>query len=136
MKEESLHPSPSARADKIKNGAVLPTNSYMMPPKGGPMRTPNARPPRAIPMALPRSRSSGYRSANIPIPGTEERSYEFEKFEDLRINISPCAHWQLFCDISHQILDLKQSRFNFSVTSPTHMKRRSHSRSSVWSVEI
>lgn len=33
------------------------------------MTTPRASPPRASPMALPRSLSSGYRSASIPIPG-------------------------------------------------------------------
>ena len=32
------------------------------------MTTPRASPPRASPMALPRSLSSGYRSASIPIP--------------------------------------------------------------------
>ncbi|CAG0882435.1 unnamed protein product [Cyprideis torosa] len=69
---EDLRPSPNARTARIKKGAVFPTNSYMNPPKGGPMRTPRASPPRAIPIAFPRSLSSGYRSANIPIPARSQ----------------------------------------------------------------
>ena len=42
---EHLHPSPRAKQAKIRNGAVLPTNWYMMPPKGGPL---NHKPPLNI----------------------------------------------------------------------------------------
>ena len=33
------HPSPRAKQAKMRNGAVFPTNWYMTPPKGGPVRT-------------------------------------------------------------------------------------------------
>ena len=63
-----LQPSRRASIDKTIKGADLPTNWYMNPPKGGPMRTPMASPPSAMPMALPLSSSSGKRSASIPMP--------------------------------------------------------------------
>ena len=78
MQKYSL-PSPRANAESTKNGADFPIYSYIAPPNGGPMRTPRANPPSAIPIALPRSLSSWYLSANIPIPVNE--SHDRSKFE-------------------------------------------------------
>ena len=66
-------PSSRARKARMRKGAVLPTNWYMKPPNGGPIRTPRASPPSAIPMAFPLSLSSVYLSASIPMPDTLEQ---------------------------------------------------------------
>ena len=74
-----LQPSRRASIDKTIKGADLPTNWYIKPPKGGPIRTPIASPPRAIPMALPLSSSSGKRSASIPMP-RKKNNVTFTKY--------------------------------------------------------
>ena len=80
-----LHPSNKPNVAKTKNGDALPTYSYINPPNGGPTiinnRIINHHTSkltylihqvlihlRAVPIAFPRSSSSGYRSANIPRP--------------------------------------------------------------------
>ena len=50
--------SDRARKARIRKGAVLPQNWKRKAPKGGPIKTPKARPPKAIPMAWPLSLSS------------------------------------------------------------------------------